>query len=228
MKKIMRLVVILCMIFMLVTTSVSAASSRYANGVYADEFEKYMTDCGYGPNYEGEDWFTYSELYQYFAEDNDTEVPDWLLVAGRYSGVGPMPCYGVFGDYYIQLMSYCIPYPLIYHIYVPTENKFYTLEQAWTADFENIENAFTEYIIPNGSGSFIGDVDDDGKLTIIDATYVQKALVGLCVFNSYDDLTSYKNATNTATLSYVSDIDRDGNRTIMDATTIQLKLAKVE
>ena len=215
---------VVCIIFCVVIPV--SADTNLANGTYVNEFEDYMLSMGYGPNYEGEKWYLYSENYNYYSLNNDTSIPDWVLVNGCYRGLSPMYCYGVFGDYYIQKNNYYAPYSLGYYIYVPECNTFFTLEQAWVAEFEGIENVFIENLIPRGLAGFIGDADGDNNLTILDATYIQRTLAGLCIFNSNDDMTSRKNLTDTEPLLYVSDIDRDGERTVMDATAVQMKLTK--
>ena len=63
----------------------------------------------------------------------------------------------------------------------------------------------TEYIF--------GDVNDDGKLTILDATNIQLHLV---------------NKTPAGFNNKLADIDRNGKTTILDATAIQRKLAKLD
>ena len=60
----------------------------------------------------------------------------------------------------------------------------------------------------------VGDVDLDGKITIKDATMIQKALADLLTL-------SYESET-------LADVDRDGKITIKDATAIQKYLAGLE
>ncbi|MBE6824218.1 MAG: hypothetical protein E7513_02610 [Ruminococcaceae bacterium] len=228
MKKIFSMLLIVSILITVFTVSVSA-DSAYASGDYVEDFEAYLVDNGLGPHYEDQNWYAYeAPCYEYFSEANDTDIPDWILAFGAYMGLSPMPCYGVFGDYYIQNGNYLYPYSLGYYVYVPSESKFYTLEEAWEADFEGIENAFTEYLLVEDIAGYIGDADGDNKLSIIDATFIQRTLVGLCVFDSSDDLTAHTKVTDTAELSYVSDIDGDGKRTVLDATAIQRKLAQLD
>ena len=61
---------------------------------------------------------------------------------------------------------------------------------------------------------FVGDVDLDGKITIKDATMIQKALADLLTL-------SYESET-------LADVDRDGKITIKDATAIQKYIAGLE
>ena len=59
----------------------------------------------------------------------------------------------------------------------------------------------------------IGDVDMDDMMTVMDATFIQRALCDLKTLNSTQEL--------------LSDYDRDGNKTIMDVTAIQRRLAEI-
>lgn len=61
---------------------------------------------------------------------------------------------------------------------------------------------------------YVGDVDLDGKVTIKDATMIQKALADILTL-------SYESET-------LADVDRDGKITIKDATAIQKYLAGLE
>ncbi len=228
MKKIVSILLAVCMMISVLAIPVYA-DSAYASGDYVEEFEAYLVSNGLGPNFEGEDWYVYeAPCYEYYSDANTTQTPDWVLAFGAYMGLSPMPCYGVFGDYYIQNSNYHYPDSLGYYIYVPSESKFYTLEEAWKADFEGIEKAFTEDLLVRGIAGYIGDADGDNKLTIFDATFIQRNLVGLCVFDSGDDLTAHAKTTDTVELSYVSDFNRDGERNIFDATAIQRKLAEID
>ena len=57
----------------------------------------------------------------------------------------------------------------------------------------------------------LGDVDNDGKVTIIDATYIQMKLAGIEIPFEFDDK--------------YADVDKDGSVTVIDVTNIQLWLA---
>ena len=60
--------------------------------------------------------------------------------------------------------------------------------------------------------SLVGDSDDDGFVTIIDATCIQRYLAGL---------------SNTSFNEKAADADEDGFVTIIDATSIQRHLASL-
>ena len=59
----------------------------------------------------------------------------------------------------------------------------------------------------------IGDVDEDGEATILDATQIQRSLASLCTFSPLQ--------------SYLGDVDGSGGVSILDATIIQRALADI-
>ena len=63
------------------------------------------------------------------------------------------------------------------------------------------------------SGYILGDADGDGIVTILDATYIQRALVGVNVPTDFNEV--------------AADVDGDGNMTILDAAYIQRYLVGV-
>lgn len=75
-----------------------------------------------------------------------------------------------------------------------------------------------EKYMPEQGETILGDVDGDGKLTVTDATYIQRYIVRL--LNDGDDLGNGL----TFNLS-VADYDGDGIVSVNDATRIQLYLA---
>lgn len=59
-----------------------------------------------------------------------------------------------------------------------------------------------------------GDVDDDGAIMIVDATYIQRHIVGIPIPFTLNET--------------VADTDGDGIITVMDATAIQYYLANMK
>ena len=60
----------------------------------------------------------------------------------------------------------------------------------------------------------LGDADSDGDVTIIDATYIQRALVGITVTSDFTEA--------------AADVDGDGDMTILDVTLIQRYLVGID
>ena len=90
------------------------------------------------------------------------------------------------------------------------DDDFYSLEDIATTNPEIIDmiidKQFTQRV------GYIGDVDKDGEISVIDATEIQRHIARL----------------NVLSVEQIADVDRDGETTIFDATAIQRKLAKIE
>ncbi len=65
-----------------------------------------------------------------------------------------------------------------------------------------------------GSGKLMGDADDDDKVTVLDATRIQRVLADLNKKSEFYDI--------------VGDVDQDGKVTILDATVIQRYMAGIK
>lgn len=229
MKKIVSVLLSICIILSMCVVSIISSGAKSTIDNRLDEFKK----MSLGDNYE--DYSPpvfYEELYEYYSESNNTDTPDWIFGKG-YTEMEASYSKGVFGEYLIY-GDYYYPYLLGFFVYDPNENVFYDIQQAWEMKFENLSYAFEEYIRNNHKYDVelrciyrIGDSDADCELTILDATYIQRALAQLEEFSALD---TYIGAFQHygKKLNYISDYDFDGTITVMDATAIQMNLAKVE
>ncbi len=199
---------------------ISPPDDMHRTRMYLNAFEEQ-----YNVNVNENENAGFTEHYRYFSEDNDTKTPDWVFGYARRT-MQPTKTITPLGDYYLLNLYTTEPFASGYFVYVPEDNKFYDIYDAQKAGIENLELAFKEcmrydcYKI-----GYIGDVDYDEKLSIIDAIFIQRALAGLCDFSVNDDVTQW--TVSGDSISYISDYDRDGVRSIMDATAIQLKLANL-
>lgn len=164
---------------------------------------------------------SYSEIYKHYETDGGS-TPDYVLINLYTNLYYSMPVADILGDKLLCDYSGNIPFTYGYGVYIPETGEIYGLTYALTLDIAGIENTL-EHI---GYDALMGDTDGDRKLTIKDATYLQKCLAGLESFDESDDITSY--FTESKTQVYISDYNRDGVRNIRDATAIQKKLAKIE
>ncbi|MBQ8057044.1 MAG: hypothetical protein IJ275_01775 [Ruminococcus sp.] len=224
MKRIVSGLMTLCIMILLITTTIVSSSAEVTK-VYEQEFIKFCLGEDYN-NYTYE--ITYKEYYRYFNEDNNTDVPDWIFGEGYMPDLSPAYAKGVFGDYCIYQSAHFSPFILGCFVYVPSENKFYDIVDAWSLGFENLEVAFAECTQNKIPGIYlIGDADADGVLSVMDATYIQLAQASLCDYRGEDSMI-YALHYCGRNLRYISDINGDGERNILDATAIQLKLAGLE
>lgn len=193
--------------------------------LYAEVFEEflrpYMDEDAYDSKY---GWYSYDELYYYSYQKRygSTEMfevtPDYVLVEACAYHCPPANVTQVFGDYVVY-SGWGNPEELRYFIYTPKTDNIYTLREAYDMKLEGIMNVFTDY----GLGFLLGDMDANEKLTIRDATYVQKALAKFEGFTFYGEDTSSADCSHI----YVADFDLNGDVNIKDVTAIQKRLAKI-
>lgn len=195
--------------------------------LYEDIFVEYLSSCS-EVRIDGDGWYTYKELYYYYGEDKGGEIipdknamPEYALVEARANIGGDAPCATVIDNYIIYSDMNYLPYSFSFHIYLPAENKIYTLEEAVLNEVEGIDRVFTEA----GIGFRVGDTDKDREITIKDATKIQKCIAGLS--NDFGYIDAFVWSENPPPFA-ISDFDRDCEVTIKDATAIQKHIAGLE
>ena len=132
-----------------------------------------------------------------------------------------MPVCHMCGDYVLYEEEETYPFHLGRGIYIPKTQEVYDLTTAYEIGIEGIEKVFTE----GGVGRLMGDMDKDRKLTIKDATYIQKALAG---FEGFTDFIIYAAEFDKTLPCSIADFNRDRSMNIKDATAIQKHLAGLE
>ncbi|MBQ7809618.1 MAG: leucine-rich repeat protein [Clostridia bacterium] len=158
----------------------------------------------------------YLEVYEHFST-SDESTPDFVLISAFDSWDSTSKYTEVFGDYILHTNIKKLPDGMFgYYIYLPDENKAYTLSDAYKAGVPGVYDLFTECKI----GILRGDVNNDRKLNIKDATDIQKHLVG----------TEYlpNNFKENEYTILIADFNGDGKVNIRDATAIQKRLAKMD
>ncbi len=100
-----------------------------------------------------------------------------------------------------------------YFVVIPETEQVLLIEDALAGNFESLKELCREA----GFGRIIGDANKDGKITIMDATYIQKLAAG---FEGYENEQMYLDVCR-------GPLDFDGNYkvNIKDATNIQKYLA---
>lgn len=161
---------------------------------------------------------TYKELYHHFG--GNKEFPEYVLIELAADEEKQVPCVSVFGNYLMRDLSSTFPFAHRYAVYLPMKDSLMSLPDAYNLGVEGIE----ECISFCGGVELIGDMNKDGKLTVSDATFIQKQLAGL-LNDPFDTLENYKIGDKELPLGFKSDVDRDGKRTIKDATAVQKQIA---
>ena len=164
----------------------------------------------------------YDELYWHMAENGEN---DWSLIYYE-SGLAPpwmVKSGGFIGDRAVFSIAEGSVFASSYGVYDVKNDRFLSLPKAAEEGFDGLADVVNQLKL----GVEIGDADQDGLLSVLDATRIQKILAGIATYEQlWDDAFNQEPLDGNATL-YVSDIDRDGVRSILDATRIQKFLAGI-
>ncbi len=169
----------------------------------------------------------YNEIFEHYFSDTvssqDESIPEYVLIYLNTNMGLSMPSADVFDDYILKNTSIGYPFAYGYGLYIPSTEKVYDLSYAYNKlDIKGIEAVFTEANI----GELIGDMDKDRKITVRDATYIQKCIVGILEYDKFDYIDAFEYQEKPPLL-YVSDFNRDCERNIKDATAIQKYIAGI-
>ncbi len=193
---------------------ISDPDNKYEDAV----FEKHL-----GLGSDEYDEVYYHEGYEHYSS-SDEATPEFAVITLYRNFAGQTFVAEVFGDYVIHDNCWRAPYKFSKAIYFPKEDRLVSIEAAYKENPELIMYAFTE----GGVGELIGDMDKDRKITVKDATFIQKCLVDLETFPENDDIEAFRYSEETNVPLYVSDFNRDGKRDVKDATAIQKHIAGLE
>lgn len=152
----------------------------------------------------------YDEIYFHNSDSNGNY--DWALINVAQSVAvepieNPTPDNYIIGDIVYSTVYIHEPFRVPYCVYDKKEDKFVPVSNDALEQYEGLREVFctTKY------GKLIGDVNGDGKITVMDATEIQRIKAQLSELKNF----------------YVADFDRDKSVDVMDATKIQQKLAKI-
>ncbi len=167
---------------------------------------------------------SYHEIYKHYSDTStsDEATPEYVLINLRTNLVYSMPTADIFGDKLLYDSSSEIPFAYGYAVYFPENNAILGLSEALTRNINGIEEALNHI----SYNALMGDNDKDRKLTIKDATYMQKCLAGLEEFRKDDVIEAFQ-YYDYPTARFISDYNRDGERNIKDVTAIQKRLAQI-
>ncbi|MBQ4569145.1 MAG: dockerin type I repeat-containing protein [Ruminococcus sp.] len=216
-NKIKTLSFILIMVLLLGIVSVSGMSVSEIDPDNKYKYEEMVipkalpVDDGEEPNWE---ILYYRESYEYYscedASTNDEATPDYVMAKVFLNPVPDILVHSYFGEYVISTGPYS-PYLHGYHIYVPAEDKVYTLEEAYNSGVHGIEEALKFLSV---EVAIVGDCDGNYEVNVKDATYVQKYIAEL-------DVPSH----SFWEPEFVFDFNKDESVNIKDATAIQKHIA---
>lgn len=164
-----------------------------------------------------ESCYGYDEVYYHYDENGQI---DWCLVSAKGLNFETADIKTLrFNDFVLYSSSSHL-YEMMYGIYDVAADKFIDIVDCYNelGKYEGVEDALRE--VPQSRP--IGDYDDDNRLSILDATGIQRMLAKLESFryDNYSDILGNR--------GLFSDIDGDGEISILDATAIQRKLAMLD
>lgn len=139
----------------------------------------------------------------------------YFLISARYNLEEPMPASERYGDYILENEGRSIPSIFGYLAVNPETGDVITLENGLKNGVIDTDKLFE---ISIGIDMYkLGDADNDGELTIKDATVVQKAGIDLA------EIVKTRYGMDT-----VFDYNNDGRVSILDVTCIQKKLVSLD
>ncbi len=233
MKKVIALMLALVMLIGSSAFVVSAQENKssteddfYKDELYYDEFVALCRESGC-PCFVGSSG--YYEEYYHRVDANDPESQiDWVFCQGF--GVwyeSNYYCYCVVEDRILYMRDGQEPFRLGFFLYDVKKAEFIDLADVKNGEYEGLREFLDERFI-HPYHDFVGDANNDGKVNILDATEIQRALAEITEFHPADELFRADFICIGEQLNYVSDFDRDGKRTVMDATGIQMYLAELD
>ncbi len=171
----------------------------------------------------------YEEIFYYYDNNANTDEskPEYVLFRAIVEvdewGRDPLPPSYVLGNYGVYPGDLQSTAPYYYGIYLPKEDRVYTVEEAYNAGINGIEAIFEEDFFPCG---IIGDADGDKKITVKDATCIQKYSVEIEFETLNYNLQLYLDRNDLRNV--VFDFNRDDAVNVKDATAIQKHIAGLE
>ncbi|MBQ8860980.1 MAG: dockerin type I repeat-containing protein [Ruminococcus sp.] len=219
MKRLLSFVLVFAMIISVAVIpafSFSDDSVRYYRKNFTDKYVK--------PYDAADGYYFYYEQYHHYIDENDPDSEiDWVLVYAGDMSYEQGKVKQVVGRRIFFADESSSPFVFKYAVYDVEKNEFYPISDELFEKYDGLYDAFHREEA-GVAGIKIGDADFDKKLTVIDATVIQRAIAKISDFNEKDDLSEYQDCGGG--LNYVSDFDRDGERTVLDATRIQRYLAQ--
>ncbi len=146
---------------------------------------------------------TYIELGEIDVDTDD--AMDYAVIYSRVAIGSDAMTYLDLKTRYIHNPQICYPFYYCYALYDIENFKFIPIEEMLNGDYPFIYDCIEEFEI----GRPFGDADNDGEITVLDATEIQRDAA---------NLREHK-------LGLGSDINRDKVVDVLDATAIQRKIA---
>lgn len=161
----------------------------------------------------------YYEGYKWHEKPDDGTLPDFVTVFAAESIKEEAPSVKRIGNYAVYNDHTYAPYELGYYVYFPKEDKVLNFEDAFEAypQYRELMLSFLDYP-QTGYYQLIGNVDYDNRITVRDATRIQKRIAGYDLGHVYREKLELE----------ASDFNGDGKVNIKDVTAIQKYVARLD
>ena len=146
-------------------------------------------------------------LYAYY--DSDQITPEYVVFIATTAGDEAF-CDRYVGDCLIVNNCHSYLYDLAHYVYVPAQQKVYTLEEAYYSEEIDISDAMRSGCV----GLHRGDINYDRSCDVLDATIIQRYL-------------AYLDIDSEITIGRMN-LDGSENVSIVDATILQRYIAKMD
>ena len=179
---------------------------------YEDQYKEPLTD-------EERQNVEYREIQHHQSTNQET---DWVLACDLYRFRGTENDNAmVIDDSIVTFCDGSSVYPSAYAVYDVLQGRFFDLYDIkdYIDAYDGLSGALSDLNISRA----IGDADDDYRLTIIDATVIQRYLASIRALSEDVDIYHMDGRERR-----YSDFDLDGEVTIIDATKIQRTLASIK
>lgn len=216
MKKLVSVILVIILSLGAVVT-VSANDSYPVQEELVYQFEDKFVERYCATYDQIENHYDYDELYYHYDEIGNI---DWCLVCIQGTGFLPDDIKYLRIDDFVIISSSGHFFDMMYGVYDVASDEFIGIVDCYDKldKYDGVVDALRE--VPHSRP--IGDYDYDYRLSVIDATGIQRMLAKLESFR-YDDY--YDRFGN---MGDFADIDGDGKVSIIDATAIQRKLAMLD
>ena len=189
------------------------AAKEYEDSLSREERFKNLIEKQFGKTFESNEYY-YSEL---------CSGDGWVLVRCGINMESPMLYSAIIGNRVILHYSCPMPFESGYAVFDEGDKSF-TDAALLTKAYDDFVKAFDENVT---DGRLLGDIDNDGDISIIDVTMIQRCDAEISEWSN-NDVIAYLDDWNEHDQVYYSDFNRDGSRDIVDATCIQRYLVGLD
>lgn len=162
--------------------------------------------------------YNFKEVYYHYDENDDLS---WVLLKAALGFCQPAACGMDMGNIVVHSHSIFSKFTYQYGIYDAKEDKVYDLRDLRKTPDKY--DGLCDKLVELNIATPIGDSDMDGKVTVMDATFIARYVAQLEDLNYRDryNVVVYYYEEEEKHSGFVSDFDNDGEVTILDATAIQ-------